>query len=119
MSYKTFFDLICERYQSRKYWLNTRFGNRSLCLSHSHHFLDECINELLSVSKGAVSLSESVSLDLESSERGRKLEWPQEIVSFLELRSAGNNLMNEVLNAVDSVLTELTGNDAIVSEWNS
>ena len=60
-----------------------------------------------------------MSLDLEAAEWRVKLEWPQEVVSLLELWSASHNLVNKVLNTVDSVFAELTGNDAIVGQWNA
>ena len=60
-----------------------------------------------------------MSLDLEAAEWRVKLEWPQEVVSLLELWSASHNLVNKILNTVDSVFAELTGNDAIVGQWNA
>jgi len=60
-----------------------------------------------------------VSLDLEATEWGGELEWPQEVVGFLEVWAAGNDLVNEVLNAGDSVLSEGVGDDAVISEWDS
>ena len=96
-----------------------QFGGYSLCLSHSHHLLDECINEFFSVSEGTVSLSEGVSLDLESTEWGRELEWPEEVVGLLELWSAGGDFVDEVLNARDTDLAEFSSDDGVVSKWNS
>jgi len=60
-----------------------------------------------------------VSFDLKSTEWGRKFEWPQEVVGFLEFWSAGDNLVDEVLNAGNSVFTEFSFNDAVVSNWKS
>lgn len=64
-------------------------------------------------------MTEGVSLDFESTEWGGKLEWPEEVVGLLEVLSAGDNLVDEILNAVDTVLTELSSDDAVVSEWDS
>jgi hypothetical protein len=51
---------------------------------------------------------------------GVKLEWPEEVVGFLEVRSAGSNLVNKIFNACNSVLlTEGVLNDGIISEWDS
>jgi len=40
-----------------------------------------------------------VSLDFKSTEWGGELEWPQEVVGFLEFWSTGDDFMDEVLNA--------------------
>ena len=60
-----------------------------------------------------------MSLDLEAAEWRVKLEWPQEVVGLLELWSAGNNLVNKVLDTVNSDFAELTGNDSIVGQRNA
>jgi len=67
----------------------------SIC---SGHLSNELVDELLSVTVGTVSLTERVSLDLESTEWGGELEWPEEVVGFLELWSAGDDLVDEVLD---------------------
>ena len=60
-----------------------------------------------------------MSLHLESTEWGGQLEWPQEVVGFLEFWSAGGDFVDEVLNACDTALSEFAFNDGVVSEWNS
>ena len=50
---------------------------------------------------------------------GVQLEWPKEVVSLFEGWSNSPDLVDEVLNAVDTLLTEGTGNDAVVSQWDS
>jgi hypothetical protein len=35
---------------------------------------------------------------------GVELEWPEEVVSFLEVRSTSGNLVNKIFNACKSVL---------------
>ena len=50
---------------------------------------------------------------------GVQLEWPKEVVSLLEGWSNSPDLVDEVLNAVDTLLTEGTGDDAVVSQWDS
>lgn len=96
-----------------------QFGGHSLCLSHSHHLLDECINEFFSVSEGTVSLSECVSLDLKSTEWRRELEWPEEVIGFLELWSTSSDFVDQVFNARDTNLAEFSSDDGVVSKWNS
>ena len=87
--------------------------------SSSGHFLDQVVDQFISGSEGTEALDEGVSLDLESTEWRGELEWPQEVVGFLELWSAGNDLVNEVLHAVDARCTESVGDDAIVGERNT
>ena len=60
-----------------------------------------------------------MSLDLKSTEWGGKLEWPQEVVGFLEFWSTGDDFMDKVLNASNTVFTEFSFNDAVVSKRNS
>lgn len=85
----------------------------------SDHLLDKAVDEFLSVTEGTITLSKGVSLDLESTEWRAELEWPKEVVSFLEFWAACYNLVDEILNAVDAVASELTSDDAVVGEWNS
>jgi len=93
----------------------------------SNHSCDEGVNELLSVSVSTISLSKWVSLELESTEWWAELEWPQEVVTSLEVWSACDDFVNETLNASDSTSdisvlvlgAEFIGDDAVVSEWNS
>ena len=94
----------------RLFWVNSE------C---SVHLLDEWVDELLSVTPSSHTLAECLPLDLEATEWGGQLEWPQEVVSLLELGSAGDDLVDEVLNAVDAVLAELASNDAVVGKWDS
>lgn len=87
--------------------------------NRSDHFLDDLVDELLSVSEGTVSLSEGVSLDLEATKWGRELEGPQEVVGLLELGSAGHDLVDQVLDAGDAVLSKGSGDDAVVVKGDS
>jgi hypothetical protein len=81
--------------------------------------VDELVNELFSASESAITLSERVSLDLESTKWGRELEWPKEVVGLLELWSASGDLVDEVLNASNSGLAELTSDNGVIGEWES
>ena len=88
-------------------------------MSSSHHLSDELVDHLLSVSVGTISLSERVSLDLESTEWRRELEWPEEVVGFLELWSTSSDFVDQVFNARDTNLAEFSSDDGVVSKWNS
>lgn len=81
----------------------------------SEHALDDIVDELFTVAPDT-SLVEWVSLLLEALGWGGKLEWPEEVVGLLEVGSAGPDLVDEVLNAVDANTTEGTRNDAVVAE---
>ena len=51
---------------------------------------------------------------------GVELEWPEEVVSSLEVSTAGCNLVNKIFNACKSLLLSECGfNDDIVSEGKS
>jgi len=93
----------------------------------SHHSGDESVDEILSVSVSTISLSERVSLELEATEWGGELEWPQEVVGSLEVWSTSGDFVNETLNAGNSTVdvsvlvlgAKGIGDDAVVSEWDS
>eukprot|EP00355_Strombidium_rassoulzadegani_P010277 CAMPEP_0168624756 /NCGR_PEP_ID=MMETSP0449_2-20121227/9605_1 /TAXON_ID=1082188 /ORGANISM="Strombidium rassoulzadegani, Strain ras09" /LENGTH=170 /DNA_ID=CAMNT_0008666379 /DNA_START=99 /DNA_END=611 /DNA_ORIENTATION=- len=85
----------------------------------SEHLLHQGVDELLSVSEGAVALVEGVSLDLEASEGRGELEGPEEVVGLLELGAAGGDLVDEVLDAGDAGLSESVADDAVIGEGDS
>ena len=87
--------------------------------ARSQHFLDESVDKFFSVSVGSEPLGESVSFGLESSKWGGELEWPQEVVSLLEVWSASYDFVNEIFDTVNTVSCEFSSNDAVISEWNS
>ena len=60
-----------------------------------------------------------MSLDLESTKWRRELEWPEEVVGFLELWSTSSDFVDQVFNARDTNLAELSSDDGVVSKWNS
>lgn len=60
--------------------------------------------------------------ELSSSEttvRVRQSEWPQEVVGLLEVRTNGVDLVNQVLHGHDTVLTQSSLDDLVVSQRNS
>ena len=85
--------------------------------SLSEHSLDEVIDFGVSVSKGSTG-EVGVSLLLKSLSGAVEFEGPEEVVSFLELGADGHDLVDEVLDAHDSVLAQLLLNDAVVSDWD-
>ena len=89
--------------------------NSQVC---SHHAGNELVDELLTVAPGATVL-EWVSLLLEASVGRRELEGPEEVVGSLEVGAASNNLVDEVLNAVDADLSETLLNDSVIIQRDS
>lgn len=76
------------------------------------------VDELLSVSPVSSSL-EGVSLGGESTSGGSKLEGPQEVVSLLEVGSYSVNLVDEILNGGDVVLSEGFLDDGVRGQGDS
>lgn len=85
----------------------------------SEHSLDQFIDLVLSVSPNATFLVR-MSLLGEALSGRVELEWPEEIVSFLEVGSKSTNLVNKIFNACDSVLfSEYLFNDGVIGKRNS
>ena len=84
----------------------------------SDHFLHESVDKFFSVTVSSESLCEGVSLDLESTERGTELEWPEEVVDFLEFWTASDDFVNDILNTVETVLSKDTLDNGVVGEWD-
>jgi len=57
-----------------------------------------------------------VSLLLKATEWCLQLEWPQEVVGFLEVRSNSHDLVDEILNADDPMLSESLIHNGVVSK---
>jgi len=85
---------------------------------YSHHAGDELVDVLFTVTPGT-SLHVRVSLLFEALEGGVELEGPEEVVGLLELVTNGPDLVDEVLNAGNTVLAELTINDGVVIDSNA
>jgi hypothetical protein len=84
----------------------------------SNHLSDEFVDLLLSVSVGSVVLI-WVSFQFNALSGRVKLEGPEEVVGFLEVRAAGGDFVDQVFNADNSVLSELTLDDAVVGKGDS
>ena len=61
---------------------------------------------------------QKLGLSGESSGRRTKLERPQEVVCLLEVRSNGDDLVDEVSSTVDSYAGESLLDDGVVSDGN-
>ena len=60
-----------------------------------------------------------MSLLLKSFFGGTEFEWPQEVVSLLEVGSTSDNFVNQILNTQNSYLSEFLLNDVVVGQRNS
>jgi hypothetical protein len=80
--------------------------------------VDKFINLVLSVAP-CTSVMVRVSLLSKSLPGGVELEWPQEVVSFLEVGTKGSDFVDEVFSGSNSVLAELSLNNAVIGEWDS
>lgn len=73
-------------------------------LLSSIHSPDKLVDEVLPVSS-ITTFDVVVSLLLKTTEWCLQLEWPQEVVGFLEVRSNGHDLMDQILHADDTMLS--------------
>ena len=85
----------------------------------SDHSLDQLVDLVLSVAPDATVVVR-MSLLSEALLGGVELEWPEEVVGLLEVGSEGGDLVDEVLNASNTVLlTKDLLDDGVVSEGDS
>lgn len=83
------------------------------------HLADETVDVLLTVT-GVTTLD--VVLELASAETTvgvGQLEGPEEVVGLLEVRANGEDLVEEVLHGDNTVLTEGSGNELVVSKGDT
>lgn len=69
------------------------------------HPLDELVDVVLTVAS-ITTLDVVVPLLLQATEWCLQLEWPEEVVGFLEVWANSHNLMNKILDTDDVVLTK-------------
>lgn len=81
----------------------------------SEHAVDELVDLLFAVAPGT-TLHEGLSLSLPSLSGVGKLEGPQEVVGLSEVSTNGPELVDQVLNAGDTVLSEDGVNNRVVLE---
>lgn len=85
----------------------------------SQHLANEVVDKVFSVTPVSASL-DGVPLGDEASTGWGQLEWPQEIVSFLEVWTNGVNLVNEILDVSDVLLlSEGVVDKVVVCQRNS
>jgi hypothetical protein len=92
---------------------------RSLTPSHTTtlvHLANKVVDEGLTVSK-ITALDEVLELaGAETTSGGRELEGPQEVGGLLEVGADSVDLVDEILNADDAVLSEVLLNNLVISE---
>jgi len=83
------------------------------------HLLDESIDVLLSVTK-ITTLDEVLELSgTETTSRVGQLEWPEEVAGLLEVGSDGEDLVNQIFHADNTVLAKVVLNKLVVGKSNS
>jgi len=81
--------------------------------------LNESVDVVLSVSE-ITSLDEMSEFSCaETTSWVGELEWPQEVVDLLEVWSNGEDLVDDIFNADNAVLSEFSLDDGVVSESNT
>ena len=94
-------------------------GSRKQSISCSKHSNDQFVDLVLSVAPNTTVVIR-MSLLFEAFSWGVELEWPEEVVSFLEVWADSGNLVDKIFNACNSVLlAEGVLNDSIVGKRNS
>ena len=83
------------------------------------HLLDELVYLVALLSAGAILVVVVEHFSVESASRRRELDGPKEVRSGLEVRAAGDDLMDDILNAVDAELAEAGLNDGVVADGDS
>jgi len=82
---------------------------------HGGHKL---VNVLFAIAR-ITTLRVMLGLLSETSKGGRQLEGPQEVRSLLEAGAASDDLVNQILNADDAMVTQIVRHHRVVSERNS
>ena len=65
------------------------------------------------------AFDEVICLVAHAPKRVAQLEWPEEVVCFLEVGADSDDLMDQILDADDVELAEIVLNDLVVSDGNS
>lgn len=96
-----------------------RYAHKPRSLANLVHLLDQVVDELLSVT-GVTTLDEVEELSSsETTVRVRQSEWPQEVVNLLEVWTNSVDLVDQVLNGDDTVLTQSSLDDLVVRQSGS
>jgi hypothetical protein len=83
------------------------------------HLLDEAVDMVFTVTK-ITSFNKVLELALaETSSWVGELEWPEEVIDLLEVGANGVDLVNNVFNANNAILSKRFLNDGVVSERNT
>lgn len=100
--------------------MNVRRVQIPLLLRQLVHGLDQFVDEFLTVTE-STTLDKVLELswDTPATRWVGQLEWPQKVVSLLEVRTDGDDLVNQVIDGQDTVLTQVFLNDSVVGKSNS
>lgn len=79
------------------------------------HLTDQLVDQFLAVT-GVTTLGEVVGLLLPATERVGELEGPQEVVGDLEVRTDSDDLVDQIFDADDVVLTQRVLDDGVLGD---
>ena len=84
------------------------------------HSLNQFIDEFFTVTE-RTTLDEMLELswDTPTTRWVGQLEWPQKVVSLLEVWTNSDDFVNQIVNGQDTILTQVGFDDGIVGQWNS
>jgi hypothetical protein len=100
--------------QTKNFCLEHSLFNTKSLTSNLVHLTDQTVDELFTVTK-VTTLNEVLELASPKSTGGRReLEWPQEVGGLLEVGADSENLVDEILNGDDTILTEGLLNELVV-----
>jgi len=60
-----------------------------------------------------------VSLGNEAASWWVELEWPEEVVGFLEVSTAGGDFVDQIFETDETLLAEVVFDDFVVDQWES
>lgn len=84
------------------------------------HGLDQLVDELFTVTE-STTLDKVLELswNTPTTRWVRQLEWPQEVVSLLEVWTDGDDFVDQVIDGQDTELTQVGFDDSVVRQSNS
>ncbi|CAY86763.1 EC1118_1P2_0870p [Saccharomyces cerevisiae EC1118] len=84
------------------------------------HSLNQFIDEFFTVTERTTSDEMlELSWDTPTTRWVGQLEWPQKVVSLLEVWTNSDDFVNQIVNGQDTILTQVGFDDSIVGQWNS
>ena len=84
------------------------------------HGLNQFVDEFFTVTeRTTLDKVLELSWDTPTTRWVGQLEWPQKVVSLLEVWTNSDDFVNQIVNGQDTILTQVGFDDGIVGQWNS